>query len=62
MDGVCRMGDIYMKDRGLSDLTELARAAVVDKATSVLREDPGAGLPYIVLDLPCSFFSLRTLR
>lgn len=39
-----------------------ARAAVVGHASGILRDDPAVTLPYIVLDLPCSFFALRSLR
>lgn len=56
------MGGIYLKDLPLPDLIERARAAVVGRATRALRADPAAPLPYIVLDLPCTFFALRALR
>lgn len=57
-----RLPGVYLKDMPLSQLMEAARAAVVGQATSILQDDPAADLPYIVLDLPCSFFALRALR
>ena len=57
-----RLEGVYLKNLELSDLMERARAAVVGQATSILRDDPAADLRYIVLDMPCSFFSLRSLR
>ena len=56
------MEDIYLKDLDLSELMDRARSAVVGQARGILRDDPGADLQYVVLDLPCSFFALRSLR
>ena len=53
---------MYLKNLDLADLMEHARAAVVGQATSILRDDPAADVQYVVLDMPCSFFSLRSLR
>ncbi|PSC70539.1 alternative oxidase [Micractinium conductrix] len=58
---VVRMEGVYLKNLELSELMERARAAVVGQATAILRDDPAADLQYIVLDMPCSFFSLRAL-
>lgn len=53
---------MYLRNLDLADLMERARMAVVGQATSILRDDPAADLQYVVLDMPCSFFSLRSLR
>lgn len=53
---------MYLKAIDLGELMEQARAAAVGLARRVLRDDPGANLEYVVLDLPCSFFMLRSLR
>ncbi|KAL4423672.1 hypothetical protein ABPG75_000973 [Micractinium tetrahymenae] len=58
---VVRMEGVYLKNLELSELMERARAAVVGQATSILKDDPEADLQYIVLDMPCSFFSLRSI-
>ena len=39
-----------------------ARRAVMDTAGALLRADPERSLQQIVLDLPCTFFMLRSLR
>ena len=57
-----RLPGVYLRSSDLPDLMELARAAVVGQASNILRDDPAADVQYIVLDLPCSFFSLRSLR
>lgn len=56
------MEGVYLKNLELSELMERARAAVVGQATSILKDDPEADLQYVVLDMPCSFFSLRSVR
>ncbi|EFN51509.1 hypothetical protein CHLNCDRAFT_140196 [Chlorella variabilis] len=56
-----RMEGVYLRNLDLADLMERARMAVVGQATSILRDDPAADLQYVVLDMPCSFFSLRSL-
>lgn len=58
----CRMEDVYLKNLDMAELIEKARHAVMSRAADVLQEDPSYDLRYIVLDLPCSFYSLRTLR
>eukprot|EP00887_Chlorella_sp_A99_P002549 scaffold6.g2549.t1 len=58
---VTRLEGVYLKDLDMSELMEMSRAAVVGLASSVLKDDPGADLQYLVLDLPCSFFMLRSL-
>lgn len=45
----------------MEELVEKSRAAIVDLATSILKKDPNTNLTSLVLDLPCSFFMLRTL-
>lgn len=58
---VTRLENVYLKDLDMSELVEMSRAAVVNLGNSILKEDPGADLRYLVLDLPCSFFMLRSL-
>lgn len=58
---VLSLEDVYLKDLDMGELVEMSRAAVVGLASSILKEDPGADLRYLVLDLPCSFFMLRSL-
>lgn len=58
---VARLEDVYLKNLDMAELIEKARHAVMNKASAVLQEDPLADLRYIVLDMPCSFYSLRTL-
>lgn len=58
---VTRMEDVYLKNLDMAELIEKARHAVMSRAADVLQEDPSYDLRYIVLDLPCSFYSLRTL-
>lgn len=53
---------VYLQNLPLGELMERARLAVLGHATAIRRHDPLASLPYIVLDLPCSFFALQTIR
>ena len=59
---VCRLEGVYLKNLDMSELIDRARAAVIDHAAKLLRASPGMDVKYIVLDMPCSFFSLRSLR
>ena len=56
------MEDVYLKNLDMAELIEKARGAVMARAAAVLSADPSYDLHYIVLDMPCSFYSLRTLR
>lgn len=56
------MEDVYLKNLDMAELIEKARHAVMDRASAVLQADPSYDLHYVVLDMPCSFYSLRTLR
>ncbi len=51
-----------MQNLELGSLVERVRSAVVAHAGALqaARGDPDAAPPYIVLDLPCTFFMLRT--
>ena len=44
----------------MPELIERARRAVMDLASQRLREDHDADVSYVALDLPCTFFMLRT--
>lgn len=59
---VTRLESVYLQNLDMPELIEKARVAVVDKASSILKADPDAKIDYIVLDLPCTFFMLRSLR
>lgn len=41
---------------------ERVRAAVVARAAQLLRREPDTPVEYLVVDMPCTFFMLRTLR
>uniref|UniRef100_A0A1D2A093 O-fucosyltransferase family protein n=1 Tax=Auxenochlorella protothecoides TaxID=3075 RepID=A0A1D2A093_AUXPR len=66
-DLVVRVEGVYLKNMELGELVDLAREAVVGRARERLLAargssgPPSAAVPYVVLDLPCSFFMLRTL-
>ena len=59
---VTQLGGIYLQNLDMPELIEKARLAVISKAGQVLLADPDSKLDYIVLDLPCTFFMLRSLR
>ena len=46
----------------MPELIEKARSAVIGHASKLLREDHGLDVSYVVLELPCTFFMLRSLR
>ena len=53
---------VYLKNLDMPELIEKARSAVIGHASKLLREDHGLDVSYIVLELPCTFFMLRSLR
>ena len=57
-----QMGDVYLKILDLPDLIDMARSAVVNKAEEAARKNQGTFAGPVVLDLPCTFFMLRSLR
>ena len=59
---VTRLDGVYLQNLDMPELIEKARLAVVSKASEVLKADPDSRIDYIVLDLPCTFFMLRSLR
>lgn len=44
------------------ELVERVRAAVVATAAQLLLKEPDTPVDYLVVDLPCTFFMLRTVR
>lgn len=60
-DTIVRMDGVYFKNYDMSELVEKARLTVVTAAAALLRADPSRDLSRMTLDLPCAFFSLRTL-
>ena len=59
---IAKIDDVYLRNLDMPELIEKARIAVIGHAGKLLREDPGRTLDYIVLDMPCTFFMLRSLR
>lgn len=57
-----RMPDVYQRNLELSELVDRARRAIVGKAEELIAAQPDTQPDSIVLDLPCSFFMLRTIR
>ena len=51
-----------LQNLDMAELVERVRAAVVARAAQLLRKEPDAPVDYLVVDLPCTFFMLRTLR
>ena len=45
----------------MAELVERVRAAVVAMAAQLLRKEPDTPVVYLVVDLPCTFFMLRTV-
>lgn len=52
----------YLAKMDLDELVELVRDAVVSHAASLLRDQPDADIPVIVVDFPVPLFMLRSLR
>ena len=59
---IATLGSVYLQHLDMSELVNRARQAVIERAGELLRKDPGVRVEYIVLDLPCTFFMLKTLR
>ncbi|KAK9827681.1 hypothetical protein WJX81_007940 [Elliptochloris bilobata] len=57
---VARVEDVFLQNLGMAELVERVRTAVVAKAAQLLRQDLDAPMDYIVVDLPCTMFMLRT--
>ena len=55
-----RVPGVYLNAAPLAALADRVRAAVVEAAAPLLRADPDARLPPAVVDLPCTFFAIRT--
>lgn len=53
---------MYLRNLDMPELIEKARIAVIGHAAKLLKQDPGRTIDYIVLDMPCTFFMLRSLR
>ena len=53
---------MYLKNLDMPELIEKARSAVIGHASKLLLLDHGLDVSYIVLELPCTFFMLRSLR
>ena len=59
---VAKIDDVYLRNLDMPELIEKARVAVIGHAGKLLRANPSRSLDYIVLDMPCTFFMLRSLR
>lgn len=51
-----------LQNLDMPELVEKVRQAVVGHAAKLLKEDPDRDLDVLVLDLPCTFYMLRSLR
>lgn len=58
---ITRLGGIYLKAMDMAELVSASREVVVAHAATLLKKDPDRDIPYIVIDLPCTFFSLRSV-
>ncbi|KAL3132707.1 hypothetical protein ABBQ32_009214 [Trebouxia sp. C0010 RCD-2024] len=58
---IARIDDVYLRNLDMPELIEKARIAVIGHAAKLLKQDPGRTIDYIVLDMPCTFFMLRSL-
>lgn len=61
-DCVARLDGVYAGTYDLNDLINLARHAVVEAAEKLESQTPGRRIDTMVLELPCTFFMLRTAR
>ena len=59
---IARIDDVYLRNLDMPELIEKARLAVIGHAAKLLKQDPGRTIDYIVLDMPCTFVMLRSLR
>lgn len=53
---------LVLQNLDMPELVEKARQAVVGHAAKLLKENPDRDLEYLVLDLPCTFYMLRSVR
>jgi len=53
---------VYARHLDLRDLVEMARAAVVGRAEELMQRNGSLVVEHVLLDLPCTFFMLRSLR
>jgi hypothetical protein len=58
---ITRLYDVYLKAMDMGELISVAREQIVGHAAGLLRSNPDYDIPYIVLDLPCTFFALRSV-
>ena len=59
---VTHLDNVYLQNLDMPELIEKARVAVIGHATALLKAEPQRNVDYVVLDLPCTFFMLRSLR
>ena len=59
---VTHLDNVYLQNLDMPELIEKARVAVIGHATALLKAEPQRSIDYVVLDLPCTFFMLRSLR
>ena len=57
-----RLGGVYARRLDLGELVGMARAAVVGRAEETMRGNGSRVVEHVLLDLPCTFFMLRTPR
>jgi hypothetical protein len=51
-----------MQNLDMPELIEKARQAVIGHAGKLLRQNPDKDVEYLVLDLPCTFYMMRSVR
>ena len=57
-----KISGVYLQHLEMGELVERARRAVVSRAEELLQLEPDMTIDAMVLDLPCTFFMLRSER
>ena len=57
-----QLPDLYLRILDMEELIDMALHAVVSKAEEVARSSSRGTTGPVLLDLPCTFFMLRSLR
>jgi hypothetical protein len=57
-----KLRGVYARHLDMGELVEMARHAVVGRAEELMRQNGSLVVEHVLLDLPCTFFMLRSLR
>lgn len=57
-----KISGVYLQHLEMDELVERARRAVIGRAEELLQLEPDTTIDAMVLDLPCTFFMLRSER